>query len=214
MRPKYYFVLRLVSTITIGFLTLIVSVFVVSFVLFSVHESGEAFLLGFGKQGILTFISLFPWALVVVDIALVVFLEWLLRGFKFGYRFSLLAIFIGIFLLSIVLGVIVNFTPLHQTLLGEADRGALPFGNDVYESLRDSHANQGIFRGTITSINGNQIVITHNDGDFDADDGTRTITLPSTNSLSFKINDRVYVFGTSTDKTVGAYGIKKLSPEQ
>jgi hypothetical protein len=76
-RPRLYFVLQSLAIGALAFVTLALSIFVLSFIVFSVHESGEQFLLGFGSRGLLTFIALFPWYSLALLIALMGILEWL-----------------------------------------------------------------------------------------------------------------------------------------
>ena len=215
MRSRTYFLSRIVLAAALSLLVLILSAYVLSFVAFSIHESGEQFLLGFGVQGIETFFALFPWVSIIIDIVLIGILEWLLQSFKFGYRISLLFLLVIVIVASALLASAIALTSLHMSLLGMADRNELPVVGEMYESIRDSHDNEGIFRGSVTSIQGNVIVITHNDSDHDADDGTRTIILPSGYSTStLNIGDRVYVFGTATGTVIQALGVKPLSPDQ
>ena len=151
-----------------------------------------------------------------MDIALIFFLEWLLQSFKFGYRFSLLTLFGIAVLASVLIAAAIGLTPIHSDLLGMADRGDdLPLVGNMYESVRDPHEDQGIFRGTVAAVQGDQIVITHDDGDHDADDGTRIVTLPAGYSpTTFIVGERVYVLGAQGSTTVQAYGIGQLSPDQ
>ncbi len=215
MRSRAYFIARVSLAILVSLAALLLSAYVLSFIAFNVHESGEQFLLGFGGRGIYTFLILFPWFTLVIDIALIFFLEWLLQSFKFGYRFSFLALFGAAAAVSAVIAALIGLTPIHSVMLGMADRGGLPVVGEMYESVRDSHENQGVFRGTIAAIQGNQIVITHEDGDHDADDGTRIITLPSGYSTTtFSVGERVYVFGAPGSTTIQAYGVDQLSPDQ
>jgi len=216
MHSRTYFVARIALTAAVALLTLAVSAFVLSFIVFSIHESDEQFLLGFGSRGVATFFALFPWLSLVADILLLLLLEWLLQGFKIGYRFSLLSVFIGVLAVSTVLAVVVDLTPLHKTLLDRADSGRLPVGGEMYESIRDSHQDQGVFRGTVTSVQGSQFVITHSDGDHDADDGTQTVIVPPDVALDFSLHvgDRVYVLGSLTNGVVQARGIGVLTADQ
>ena len=94
--------------------------------------------------------------------------------------------------------------------MDRADKDNLPFIGEMYESIRDSHVDQGVFKGTIRSMQGNKIVITHDDKDQDSDDGIRTIIVPS-NSPPLQIGDRVYVFGDSLNGVIETRGIEKLS---
>lgn len=214
MHSRAYFAARVLLAGAISLVILLLSAYVLSFISFSIHESGEQFLLGFGMRGVGTFFALFPWLATLIDIVLIAILEWLLQSFRFGYRVSLLMLFGIVLVASGLIASAIALTPLHGTLLGLADKGDLPVMGEVYESVRDSHEDQGIFRGSVTSIQGNEIVITHNDGDHDADDGIRTVLLPAGYSTPLSIGDRVYVFGTATGTAIEAAGVELLSPDQ
>lgn len=215
MRSRAYFIVRALLALALSVLVLLLSAYVLSFVAFSIHESGEQFLLGFGVRGVETFFVLFPWISIIIDIVLILVLEWLLQSFKFAYRISLALLFGVMIVISGLIASAIALTPLHMSLLDMADRHDLPVIGEMYEGIRTSHDGQGIFRGSIASMQGNVIVITHDDGDHDADDGTRTIVLPSGYSTSeLKVGDRVYVFGTATGEVIEALGIERLSPDQ
>lgn len=211
VRPRIYFVLRIAALITLALLALVLSAFVLSFIAFSIHESGEDLLLGFGGRGIFTFITLFPWVELLLDILVVLALEWVLQGFRFGYRVSLATLFGTVLAGSAVLAVAFYFAPVHSLLLDRADQGELPFLGDIYEQVHDSHADQGVFRGTVTSIQGNTIIISHDDHDHDVDDGTRTVALPP-NHPPLSVGDKVYVFGSPNGQEVRADGVGRLPP--
>lgn len=215
MRSRAYFVVRVALAAAVALLVLVLSAYILSFVVFSIHESGEQFLLGFGARGILVFLALFPWLTLAVDIALIFFLEWLLQSFKFGYRSSLLALFGVAATFSVVVAALIGLTPAHGYLLKMADRGDLPIVGRLYRSIRDSHEDRGVFRGTITGIQGDRITIAHDDHDHDADDGTRIVILPEDYSTTtFGVGERVYVFGTPGSTTIQAYGVNRLSSDQ
>jgi hypothetical protein len=195
-RPRSYFVMRVVAIVIVGFLLLVTSAFVISFILFSLHESGEQFLLGFGLHGIQVFFMLFPWISAIFAVALLFLLEWLLQGFTFGYRIPLLNIFLGIVGVSAILGVLINFTPLHATLLGFADKDKLPLIGESYKHIFDYHENQGVCRGAVVSTSQDSFIVYHDDHDHDKDDGMFTVTIPPNRTLSIPhIGDTVLVFG-------------------
>ena len=208
-----YFVTQVIVIAIVLVSALVLSVFVLSFAIFGVHESGEEFLLGFGQQGILTFFALFPWGAAIADIALFVLAEWLIRQFKFGYRIPVLRAMFGILIFATLGGVIVNLTPLHTTLLRMAEKNKLPILGEWYESIFASHSDRGVFRGTIDVIQGNQFVMAHDDNDRDADDGIWTVIPPSGfDMMTLTTGERVYVAGTPVRQgVVQAYGIQRLS---
>jgi TM2 domain-containing membrane protein YozV len=213
MRSRAYFVGRIFATAATAVLVLAVSAYVFSFIAFSLHESGEQFLLGFGSRGIQTFFVLFPWIPAIADILLIVLLEWLLQGFRFGYRIPLLTLFLVALILSGALALAINATPLNDQLLDLADRGQLPLIGPAYEGIRSSHRNADVFRGSITAIDGTEVTISHNDNDHDADDGTWVVALPpgyATTSLS--VGEQIIVLGTPNGPVIQADGMEEMGP--
>ncbi|MDE1970272.1 MAG: hypothetical protein KGI50_01715 [Patescibacteria group bacterium] len=208
MRPKLYFAAQIILVAVLSLGALILTMFIMSFVLFSLQESGEQFLLGFGLSGIITFLILFPWMLFEIDIILVLLVEWLWRLFKFGYRTSLLAIFLLIIMVALLGSLALNSTSLHRALLDKADQDKLPLIGSWYEQIHDSHVTHGIFRGKIISIKNKTVVISHDDTDRDTDDGTWTVMLPSVfNVATLHEGDKLYVAGDNNNGIIQAYGI-------
>lgn len=211
MRSKLYFALRIVLVGVLSIITLACSIFALSFIYFSVHESGEQFLLGFDQQGLVTFALLFPWLILLLAILLLVTLETLLRNFKFGYRLPLLRIFLWLFGIGAVGSMLVSITPLHSFLLLQADKDQLPILGPLYESIHDSHREQGVYRGNITSITESDFVISYDDTDRDSDEGSWTIVPPKGFGLgTLSLGEKVYVAGRIRQGIVYAYGIRPV----
>ncbi len=201
--PRAYFVLRIIATLFVGVLLLAGSALVASFIFFSLHESGEQFLLGFGLQGVAIFLKLFPWLFLAFDLLLVFLLEWLLQGFSFGYRIPLLNIFVSIVLASVVLGGVISLTPLHQELLHLSDKHELPIFAPAYEHIFDSHDDDGVCRGIVASVATSTFELTHTDMDHDASTAESTFTVPIPSDISpsmLKVGQRVLVLGSSPDQ--------------
>ena len=212
MRPRIYFVARMAGLLTLSLVAFLLSVFVLSFAFFSIHESGEQFLLGFGGRGLLVFAALFPWWSLVVTLALLFLLEYVLRYFKFGYRISVLALFLGALVVIVIAGIVIALTPLHSVLLDSADQGALPILGPLYEEIHDSHQPQGVFRGVVSSLGENQFTLAHDDKDKDTDDGTSTVAVPAGFDVgALRVGEHVYVVGNVVQGVVQAYGIQEFS---
>jgi hypothetical protein len=212
-RPRSGFVLRFAASCIVAALLFGVSVFVISFILFSLHESGEQFLIGYGFHGIAVFFTLFPWLSFVFGIVLLFVLEWLLRGFKFGYRIPLLHIFSALFAGSVVLGFLINFTPLHSLLLSHALKDELPFVGSAYSHVLDHHDESGVFRGIVISVNPPSFQINHDDYDHDTDDGSYNVTPNSGAEQALPVvGDRVLVVGKSNGSVITADHVQLLSP--
>ncbi|MDR3547612.1 MAG: hypothetical protein P4M11_04960 [Candidatus Pacebacteria bacterium] len=215
-RPRLYFVARLIAIAVVSVLLLIMSALVISFVIFSIHESGEQFLLGFGLRGIEVFLVLFPWLYAVITLGLIFLLERLLKGFKFGYRIPVINVFLGAIGISIGLGILISLTPLHSALLGAADKDDLPVLGDAYEHIFTPHDDQGLCRGQVISVGTDSFVIQHNDRDHDPDDGTFNIVIPSGSQLSLPhVGDNVIVFGhPAMNGSIEAQNIQIVPPGQ
>lgn len=216
MRPRMYFVVRILSLIGLALLAFLAAVFFISFVLFALHESGESALLAFGPRGLGTFVVLFPWLIIACVLTLVVALEWLLRTFRFGYHIPILRVFGGVVALTLTASFLIAVTPLHRLLLDQADRDALPVLGGMYENVHASHKAFGVFRGTVTSLQPSSFTISHNDLDRDADDGIWSVIAPAGFDVTGTLHagDKVYVAGNATSGVIHAYGVQKLSSDE
>lgn len=214
MRPKIFFIARIAVLTLLTIVALGLAIFTLSFAFFSIHESGERLLLGFGEHGLWAFIMLFPWWPLLISVALIFVLDFLLRYFKFGYRVSMLEIFLIAIAVVMVAGIAINYTPLHRSLLDGADRDNLPVLGPLYEDIHDSHQDQGVFRGVISSIKDTEFVIAHDDADKDTDDGASTVIVPDGfNTSSLYIGEHIYVAGKFVQGVVYAYGIQEFMSE-
>lgn len=198
-RPKKYFRLKITGLITIALATLVISIFLFSFILFDLRVSGQISLIGFGSNGFTLFLLLFPWKLLLFDLVLIFFLGWFLRTFRFGYKTPVLYLLVGVLTSIIVVGFIVdNNTSFHDYLLHEADQHLLlPIINDFYEQVRMPPPREyGIYRGTITAIGTDTLRV-----NLDNPMGTGTVTpiqvlTPiSEGTSSAEIGERIFITG-------------------
>lgn len=132
MHSRTYFSFRTFLVDSAALLIFVLSLFALSFFIFSIGEIESTRLLESGAYGLLTFAGLFPWMILLVSIALLVALEAVLRRFSFGYRYPALRMFLWIALIGVAGSVLVELTPLHSYLLNEARRNQLPVFNSLY----------------------------------------------------------------------------------
>lgn len=209
--PRAYFLIRVAAILAVCALLVATVTFVVSFMLFSLHESGQQFLLGFGWHGIAVFLQLFPWGPALLSVFLIIVLGWLLRDFKFGYRFPILFAFVTLICICGALALVVEATPFHRSLLQKADDDQLPILGPAYEHIFDQHDDQGVHRGTVISVASSEFVIRHDDNDHDTDDGSFTVLVASSSMLVLPhVGDRVLVFGPQAQGVVQAQNIQIL----
>ncbi|MDB5225191.1 MAG: hypothetical protein JWL87_143 [Candidatus Adlerbacteria bacterium] len=126
MRPRYYFVLKVAALSAIAAAILVVSVFILNFILFSIRINSQGTLIGFGPRGVFAFLAFFPWVLLLIDTALVFALQWLIREFRFGYRIPVAYVLAGLVLGTLVFGFLLDRgTGFNDELLRRSDRDEL-----------------------------------------------------------------------------------------
>ena len=213
-KSKTYFRLRFVALILVVFAVLVVSVFLSSFILFTIRASGQASLLDFGPAGWQVFLFLFPWGISFLEIGLIILLQRLLRSFKFGYKIPVLYLCGGVVFVMLASGFVVNKTPLHDVLLRQADKNQLPppFGN-LYENARKlPPPGHGIFLGTITSITGNTLIIALlNPMDTSTTTAVTVIAPSGQITIQTKIGDRIFIQGKMINGQIQAQAIKNAN---
>lgn len=214
MRPRRYFVLQSLVLLGIAGGILTLSIFIVSFVHFQLAVNGHYALLSFGYRGFFALLSVVPWLLVAVDLVLLAVFEALIRHFKFGYRRSVLYLFIVCLILAGVAGLSLEEVTGYQHHLYEAsEKNALPpFIEETYKGAYQKPPEaSGLFRGVVEDVQPASFTMSHNDLDNDEDDGSWTVSLEEGIALPLlSVGDRVYVAGTRTNDTIEAYGIQVL----
>ncbi len=218
MRSRAYFMLKFVLLIIVGVAVLLTSSFLFSFILFSIKASGRMFLLGFGLPGLQLFFMLFPWKVLLVDAILMLILEWLVKHFQFGYRRSFIYLLSGILMISVVAGIIINATPLHNLLSRSAKERHLPsMVAPLYENVRRPSDNREFIRGTIIEFMGNELTLIPQELEQENTQDEDNVMLlkvilppPIIRRNDFQIGDEIFVAGAVRDGQIFAFGIKKV----
>jgi len=136
MRPRAYFVLQVIALIVVALATLVVSIFIFNFIVFSIriNHTDALFLMGPRAWG--TFFAFFPWTLLMLDVLLVLVLEWLVRRLSWGYKVPMLYLLGGLLALTIVSGIVIDRgTPLNDDLW-RGNQGLPPPLRDIYGHAR------------------------------------------------------------------------------
>jgi len=212
MRPKFYHNLKVVLLVVVVFAILIISSLLFSFIIFTVKVSGHLFLIGFGERGLVAFFLLFPWKYLLVDILLIIALEWTLKQFRFGYRSPLAYLLAGIFIITVLAGILINALHLHEALLNQADKRDLPFMGDEYEHLRRPPPEQGVVTGVVEDASGTSFTL-QSAGMFGTSTMLWEVVLPPGVTIgSLDRGDEVLVAGDVQGNMIKAYGLKKIDP--
>jgi hypothetical protein len=211
MRPRFYFVLQVASLIVVAVVVLLISSLLFSFIIFSIITSGKLFLLGFGARGFWIFFILFPWPLLIIEVTLIILLEWLIKNFKFGYKSSLSRLVFAILLISIFVSVIIVITPLHSTLQNRAEQQNLPILGDYYRNIRRPPPDQEIFRGIVSDVGTSSFVLNQEDANGGVLNKKSLVIFPpgTPQEMVPMFGDTVFVAGQlMPDGTIQAYGFQ------
>ena len=210
MTPRAYFTLKLAAFTATAGGVLLVSIFIFNFIFFSIRVSGNDALLGFGPHGFEAFARFFPWHLLILDVILIVLLQWLVRHFRFGYRIPILYLVGALILAAFTFGFALDRgTPLNDRLHEGRDRLPPPLGRFYEGAHKGPMKGSGICRCTILAIEGNVLTVE------DTREATSTlkVILPSDDrhatSTGLKVGDVVLIAGEEDDGVIRAFGVKK-----
>lgn len=212
MKPRAYFVLKaaliiLGTAVVAGFI-----LFLISFISFALRANGVLVLPIFGFRGFGMFLSSLPWLLIIVAVLLIFVLEMLFKHFAFAYRRPILYSVLGIVIIVILGTFIIDRTPLHSGLFGQAQRGGLPVFGPVYRGFggmqKPNNANFGVVSektedGFVMKTRDEQTIIVI------IEERTR---LPFGKDL--KKDDAVMVLGKLSGDTIKAEGVIKVGIDE
>ncbi len=208
MTPRFYFTLRFTALIAVSVLLFIFSSFFFSFLFFALQASGYYFLFGFGLKGFTTLIILFPWSLFLIQVLLLALIEWLLKGFSFGYKTPLAYLILGIVGISMLLGLVVYLTPLHDDFESEAKHNNLPVLGGLYDHVRRPSHDHGIYNGTVIAISTSSIMVKIDDA---GDVATDTLVVMDSAALQLSkqvsLGQGVFIAGEIDHEKFIPYGI-------
>ncbi len=206
MRPRWKFVLSGVLA-GLGALILVCTLlFIMSFAIFMLRQSGALFVPVFGMRGVFAFFAALPAILVVLLIVFLIVLEILVRRYRVGYRMPLLVSVLLILVIVFFGGYVLERTRIHEQLLHDARMpdGLPPPIAILYRS--GSEHIPDIYHGTIIEMSSSGFVMSDDNGA-----GTTTIIIDRHTELplgsAFQPGDEVVVFGTQASDTVHALGV-------
>jgi hypothetical protein len=210
MRPKWHFLLKAALALAgVVFLSLTL-VYLTSFIIFAMRESGAWYVTPFGLRGLYAFLTAAPWALILLAAVIFVIIETLVRRYSFAYRrplmYSLIAILASVTLSSFA----VARTPLHSGLLRHAEEERLPMGGNVFYHRYGMKEAKDVHPG---------FVVKFIDQGFELDtmhDGTVPVLVaPSTQFVPdarISVGNRVIVFGPLLEGRIHAFGVREIPP--
>ncbi len=210
---KRLFHIRLIAVVAVILAVCIVTVFLLSYIVFGIRMGGYASLLDLGLTGWQVFLMLFPWTLLLIDLALIGVLEWLLRSFKFCYRLPSLYLLPSVVVIVLLGGYVIDRFHVHDAVMGRSQDAAITFLKGFYESNKNPTPppnEVGIFRATVTGISGNLLMVNF-------DDTMRATSTPIGVFVedpaflrTISVGERVFIKGQVVNGTLQAQAISKV----
>lgn len=213
MRPRWQFLVRSILLIIGTFIVLLAILFLASFILFILRQSGLWFAPGFGLSGFGIFIRSLPWILVVLAALFIIALELLVRKYSFGYGRPLIYTLFGIIFIAIIGGIILEMTSFQRTLFVSARNNQLPFGGGFYRSFGAGSPDQNLLAGNIAAVSSTIfLILTPRDEQVPLviDQNTKFI---SGNLNDLEVGDAIVAEVQSADGQIRAISILKILDE-
>jgi hypothetical protein len=207
MRPRWHFVIKSILVLSGIILGSIGLVYILSFILFYLRQSGLFFIPLFGFRALLTFIIASPWLLVLTAVVFIIALELLVRRYSFGYRTPLLYMLFGIIAISFLGTYLISQTTVHDRLQTFSEKNNVPIFSPLYRAYGKREL-MDVHMGRIVEITDKGFIIENNKSEqlhIYVSEQTR-----SPRNIVFTEGQSVGVFGERTEDAVIAEGVRPL----
>jgi hypothetical protein len=205
---KWYFVLR-ASAWTASFLLIVLlTVYVISFISFSLEERGILLLSSFGAFGLLSIINDLPWLLIGLSILGLVSIVLVARSAYGAYRAPMLYLFFGVIgavLISVHLARLARVHPIFFARAHPIIRAMYMH----YANPEDNRITVGYIVGPTTD--NSFIVKTRHSDIVEVATSTVTQVLPLE---VFSDGDEILIFGDVVDGQLSAKALRKISDSE
>ncbi len=209
-KPKIYFIIK-GSFVILGLIfSVLVFIYLVSFIIYFLKQSGVSYLPKFGLRGIWAFLSSFPWFLGILGVLLLLTIGVISRRYSFNYKMPIIYFIFIVLILIITGGYLINKTGIHPYLHKLSYHKKLPGLGGVYRSYEKFSPPRPII-GKVIKILDNKIILQDRSEkkiEVIIDDFTRT-------NFKNKLqnDDLVLIMGEKNKDQIKAFGIRKL-PEK
>lgn len=208
MKPRWRFVLTAALWASGAIIIALGLLFMVSFTIFTLRQTGLWFLPLFGLRALIVFLFSIPWLLIIFSLLFIVILEVIVRHYSFAYRRPLLYSALAILTTAILGGSVVAQTPFHDELLKQVQNNNLPSAAPLYRSFC-LHKFKNVHRGTVADVTDDDFRIANPWGE-----RVRVLVTPETrfpHGIDVSEGDIVVIFGNQDNGAIHAFGIKKIN---
>jgi len=207
MIPKWQFVLKAFMVI-LGIIILgLALLYLASFIIFTLRQSGAWFAPTFGINGIGAFITSLPWLLIIISILFLAFLEILVRKYSFAYRKPILYSLVALIGFVSVISLIIGQVGFHRSAFKFTKEGFIPFARPFYEKFGQMQAD-GIYFGEISQLKDSGfLMVNRQEKEYEV------LFTPETRfpfGEDFAEGDNVVVLGDLNNSLITADGIREV----
>ena len=204
MHPRWHFVFKSILLASGVVLLFLLVIFLISFVMFVLRQTGLSFVPLFGLHGLRVFLFSLPWIIILLALVCLIAVECLVRRASFGYRKPVVYSLLGIILLVGIGGFVVARTPLHCTFFYTAREKSFPITGLLYRHF-DMNYHREVHQGAVIERATNTLMIRNRFGE------TMRVEIDHNTRLPLGIvqnGGRVIVFGQRKGANVVALGIR------
>ncbi|MFM2339517.1 MAG: hypothetical protein RLZZ360_153 [Candidatus Parcubacteria bacterium] len=208
MKPKWHFLLASLFFTSGLLVTLLIGIYLLSFVLFILRESGLWWTPGFGFDGFWFFVTMSPWLLILITVVFLATVYLLARHFGHNYRHRAVYTLLGVVLLVLFGASVIDYWAIHDRVRDAADNRHIPGVSPLYRQQRDQRP-RDITPGMVHALGDTTITIINPEGEylvFLSDAKRPAGYMP-------QLGDHIMVFGPRIGtSTINAKGIRPLPP--
>jgi hypothetical protein len=208
MVPRWRFWLSAVLAAIAGLLLLSTMLYLASFAVFGLRQTGVLFVPTFGMHGIVVFLQALPFVLIGLVVVFLFFLELLARRYPLVYRRPLLTSVFLVLIIVVLGGVAIERTHIHGTLYRQARAHLLPPPIDAMYGAGGARV-PDVERGAVVAVTPHGLIIREDDGE-----ATSTVLIDPHTRLpfgaTFSVGQEVVVFGDESSGTIRALGIRTI----
>jgi hypothetical protein len=163
MKPKYLFWFQTIVLLFSILFTLILSVYIFSFIAFLFVDQGLLLAPRFGMRGILETLSAFPLLLTLLGIFGIYITLKLAKYFEFVYKRKVVNTFLSVLVFIIISQIIFIFSGAQEYIKREAFKRQIPLVPQMFQDMRD-RKNPQIIVGKVIATSTESITIINRRG--------------------------------------------------
>lgn len=216
MRPRAYFTIRKAMDALLGLIVLLLVVYLVSFLVFALRESGVWYEPAFGGAGWAAFFFSLPWALIALIAIFFVALAIMMSRSSVGYRWPIVYSLVGAICLIGAANLLIINTSINNAIFGGGVHEEIPIVGRYYSGF-EVPAEGDIHHGEVLAplSAGNGFVL------MDLYGATSAVVVASATSFlpagvateTITPGEEVVVFGERNQSgTIDALGVDEISP--